>query len=326
VQRQLNSSSTFEAAYVGEHGVKLQVLGDLNQAAANPLTATCNATTAAGCTTLAQRRPIQSFYTIEETLPQGFLAYNGLQAKFEQRTSHGLYILDSFTWSRAEDNASGHLDTPAGDNSRVNVNNILGDRGVSAYNQPLNNVLSLVYDLPFGKGRMFGQNANFLMQEILGGWQLTAIDSASSGSPVNVYYSPNAAQTVSTILVQRPNRNYGVDPVLPKSKRVRNAANTQFTALNSAAYTVPDNTTPFGTAQRNSARFDPFYQLDLGLHKAFALYPERVAFDFRVEAFNVLNQTNYAYPSSNVSSGFGTVNASATFPARIFQFAGKIIF
>jgi hypothetical protein len=76
-------------------------------------------------------------------------------------------------------------------------------------------------------------------------------------------------------------------------------------------------------------RFDPYYNLDLGLHKAFALYPEGVTFDFRAEAFNILNQTNFAFPSSGYatsSSSFGVVAAASTSPARVLQFAGKIVF
>ncbi len=76
-------------------------------------------------------------------------------------------------------------------------------------------------------------------------------------------------------------------------------------------------------------RFDPFYQLDLGLHKNFPLRVEGSSFDFRAEAFNILNQTNYAFPQSGyspTSSSFGVVAAASTFPARILQFAGKIIF
>ncbi len=156
VQRQLGPSTSFEASYVGEHGVKLQVLADLNQSIASPVTATCNETGAPGtstCPSLAQRRPIQSFYTIEETLPAGFLSYNGLQTKLEHRAGHGLYLLNTFTWSRAIDNASGHLDTNGGDNSRINLANPRGERGPSGYNQPLNDILSVVYDLPYGKGR-----------------------------------------------------------------------------------------------------------------------------------------------------------------------------
>jgi hypothetical protein len=68
----------------------------------------------------------------------------------------------------------------------------------------------------------------------------------------------------------------------------------------------------------------------MGLHKVFALYPRRgVNFDFRVEAFNIMNKTNLAFPSSSYSpnsTSFGVVAAASTFPARVLQFAGKIIF
>ncbi len=326
VQRQIGNADSFEVSYVGEHGVKLQVLADLNQSAANAVTATCNSTVTSGCLSLAQRRPIQTFTTIEETLPQGFLSYNSLQTKFEHRAGHGLYLLNSFTWSRALDNAGGHLDANDGDNSRINLANALGERGPSGYNQPLNEVLSIVYDLPYGRGRMFGSSAPFVVQELLGGWQVTAINSASSGLPVNITYSPTSAQQVSTILNLRPNQLPG-NAVLPKSQRVRQPGNQTLVALNPAMFSLPDPNHPYGSAGRNSVRFDPFYQLDLGLHKNFPLYPEGTSFDFRVEAFNLLNQTNYAFPQSGFgSSTFGVVAAASTFPARVLQFAGKIIF
>jgi hypothetical protein len=335
VQRQLSSAMTFEASYVGQHGVKLQVLADLNQSAANAVTSTCNPTVSTGCLSLAARRPIQTFTTIEESLSQGFLSYNALQTKLEHRTSHGFYLLNSFTWSRAIDNASGHLDANSGDNSRINLANSLGERGPSGYNQPLNEVLSIVYDLPYGKGRKFGSSAPFMMQEVLGGWQITAINSASSGLPVNITYSANSFQQVSPLLAPRPNLTG--NPVLPKSKRIKINGNQNLATLQNpvfgltgnAVLSLPDVNHPYGNAGRNSVRFDPFYQLDLGLHKNFPLYPEGVSFDFRAEAFNVLNQTNYAFPQSGyspTSSSFGVVAAASTFPARILQFAGKIIF
>jgi hypothetical protein len=326
VQRQLGPSTTFEASYLGSHGVKLEVLADLNQSAANAETATCSFTVNSGCLTLAQRRPIPTFTTIEETLPIGVLRYNGLQTKLEHRTGHGLYLLNSFTWSRAIDNVAGHLDTPDGDNSRVNLANLRGEFGPSAYNQPLNDILSVVYDLPYGKGRMFGKDANTLLQETLGGWQLTAINSASSGLPVNITYSPNSFQQTSPLLAQRPNETSG-NPVLPKNQRVKVNGNQDLATLNPALFSLPTVNQPYGNAGRNSVRFDPFYQTDLGLHKSFPLRPEGTVFDFRFEAFNAFNQTNYAFPQSSFgSSTFGIVAAGSTFPARILQFAGKIIF
>jgi len=186
-----------------------------------------------------------------------------------------------------------------------------------------------VYDLPYGKGRMFGQAAPLVLQELLGGWQLTAINNNNSGQPINVTYSPNSAQSVSTILAARPNQIAGVPTVIAKNQRVRNAANTQFVALNINAFTLPTVNQPYGNAQRNTVRFDAYHDTDIGLHKTFDLYPEGVGLEFRAEAFNIFNQTNYALASSNVSSGpagFGVVNASETFPARVLQFAAKLQF
>jgi hypothetical protein len=176
---------------------------------------------------------------------------------------------------------------------------------------------------------MFGANAPLALQQALGGWQLTAINSASSGQPINVTYSPTSFQSVSTILSQRPNQ-ISKAAVLPKSQRTRVNGNQGLTTLNLAAFSLPDQNHPYGSAGRNSLRFDPYYNLDLGLHKVFALHPDGVKLDFRAEAFNVLNQTNFGSPSSSsyspTSTSFGVVTAATTGPARILQFAAKITF
>ena len=82
--------------------------------------------------------------------------YHALQVKVERRYSRGLYLLNSFTWSRARDNASGHLEVQNGDNSRVNYRDLEAEFGASGYDQPLNNTTSFVWELPFGKDRRFG--------------------------------------------------------------------------------------------------------------------------------------------------------------------------
>ena len=74
-----------------------------------------------------------------------------------------------------------------------------------------------------------------------------------------------------------------------------------------------------------------FQSWNLTAEKVFHVVPhhESQLLTFRAEAFNVLNQTNYAFPQSSyspTSSSFGVVAAASTFPARILQFAGKIIF
>ncbi len=315
VQREVAPGTTLSVSYVGEHGVKIWVLADLNQAAPCPAIG--------ACASLLARRPIQAFTGIEESVPYGFLSYNALQATLEHRYAKGLYLLNSFTYSRAIDNASGHLDTPNNDNSRVNLANLNDERGESAYDQPLNDTLTLIYDLPYGHGRQFGANAPRLAQGLLGGWQLSAINTATSGQPVNLIYNVSSTATVSTLLNYRP--NVSGNPVTAEGGRVKTAtAVTNF--LNPNTVSVPaDPSQTYGNAGRNSLRDYPFYQLDTGLHKGFRLWSESSLLDFRLEAFNVLNQVNYGPPDSNRSNGsFGTITQA--FPARQLQVAGKLIF
>ena len=318
LQREVAPGTTLTVSYVGEHGVHIWVLADLNQAAPCPSTGSCGS--------LLARRPIQGFTGIEESVPYGFLSYNALQATLEHRYANGLYALNSFTYSRAIDNASGHLDTPNNDNSRVNLANLNGERGESAYDQPLNDTLTLIYDLPYGKGRRFGAGAPRMVQGLLGGWQLSAINTATSGQPVNLIYNVSSTATVSSLLNYRP--NVIGNPVTKNGQRVKTATSvTNFLDPNAViAPTVPaDQSTPYGNAGRNSLRGYPFYQLDTGLHKGFGLWSESSQLDLRFEAFNVLNQVNYGAPDSNRSdSSFGSI--TSFFPPRQLQLAAKLIF
>lgn len=314
VQRELTKNTVLTVSYIGEHGVHIWVLADLNQAAPNAT---------GGTLSVQARRPITTFTTIEESIPAGFLSYNGLQTKLEHRFGGGLYLLNSFTWSHAIDNASGHLDTPNGDTSRVNLANLAGERGQSAYNQPLNETISVVWDLPIGKGRLLGGNMSRPLDAAFGGWQITAINTDTSGQPVNLTYSPSAAYTLSPLLNQRPSVSGNV--INPKSSWVK--TKTALTGyLSTTAVTVPtDANKPYGNAGRNSLRDMTFNQFDLGLHKSFRLWNDRSTFDLRGEAFNVLNKVNYQAPTSNRSSGsFGSITSA--FPPRQLQVAGKISF
>ena len=86
------------------------------------------------------------------------------------------------------------------------ANNLKADYAQSDYNLPVANITSLVYDLPFGHGRTFGQNFNPIMDEILGGWQVSAINTMQAGTPFNLEYGPNSAQLASTQIPS--NQNY----------------------------------------------------------------------------------------------------------------------
>jgi hypothetical protein len=125
-------------------------------------------------------------------------------------------------------------------------------------------------------------------------------------------------------LNQRPNQNGPA--VLPRSKRVKTSSS--ITLLNPASFSLPTPNQPYGNEGRNTVRMDPFYNLDMGLHKQFPIYRENVKFDFRAEVFNIVNHVNYEGPAAETfgSTSFGIGTSASTFPARVLQFAGKIIF
>jgi hypothetical protein len=307
VQRELPGNVLLDVAYVGNHDVGLTVLSDANQALPN---------LAGQNLTLQQRRPIQTFSGIEIAFDRGFGSYNGLQAKVEKRYTSGLYLLNSFTWSKALDNGPGHLENYDGDNSRINYYNNGLEKGLSSYNQPLNDTLSAIYDIPFGRGRLHNIDSKAL-DVIAGGWGLNLINTMTSGLPLNIGYSATGQASVSGLVSERPNLVPGVSPYLNASNPVN--------YLNAAAFSVPSYTQPFGNTPRNVVRMPAFYETDFGVHKNFSFTESRYL-QFRAEAFNLLNHTNFA-PAGGLnsnSSGFGVF--TSTFPARQVQLALKLIF
>lgn len=331
VQRTLPGNTLLDISYVGSVGRHLQVLADYNQATP------CLAASLSACASYQSRRPVPTFGDIEVSLPIGTSSYNALQAKVEKRLG-ALYLLNSFTWSRAFDLASGHLETSNGDNSRVNIANPRNDYGPSSYDQPIDNTTSVVWDLPYGHGQHWGGNSNGLMQAVLGGWQLTMINTMTSGLPLNITYSSSTTNSTTGMLYTtdlvtlRPQHLPGTPLKSPKSswsKPNKNAGLVNYLPLSSYAlpsYALYGNTSGYGNVSRNIIRGFAYYNTDFGLHKQFALGTERVKFDFRAEAFNAFNVTNWQAPDTNISDGSGFGSISNFFPARQLQLAGKIIF
>jgi len=335
VQRQLFGGWLLDVAYVGNVGRHIELLADYNQAAPC-LLATVTACNNAGLSYQA-RRPVPTFGDIEISLPEGSSSYNSLQTKVEKKMG-ALYLLNAFTYSRAFDLASGHLDTNNGDNSRVNFANPRNDYGPSSYDQPIDNTTSVVYDLPYGKGRHWGHDAHGLLQEALGGWQLTMINTMTSGMPFNLTYSSSSSNGTNGTLFTtdlatlRPQHIDGTPWRNPKSAftKASNKASLQ-NYLPFSSYTLPSfangNTSAYGNVSRNKFRGFLYFDTDLGLHKQFDITAERVKLDFRAEMFNALNVTNWQAPDGAVTDGSGSFGAiSSFFPQRQVQFAGKLIF
>ena len=311
IQRELAKDLVLDLAYVGNRANKLVILGDVNQARPQNPDETLS---------LNARRPYQAFGEMEISWGAGFSDYHSLQTKIEKKFTGGFYLLNSFTWSHAIDNASGHLEVFNGDNSRVNFNNLPGEKGSGSYNQPLNETASVVFDLPYGRGRRFGGHANPVVDAIAGGWRGSLINTMGSGLPVNLSYGPATRYVVSNYPTYRP--NVSGDPLAPAD--VRNIDN-YFNKDHVAIPVDPLHPNPFGNAGRNSVRSYALYQADLGLHKDFRLASEKRKLEYRAEFFNLLNKTNFQGPNATVSSSaFGTIRSA--FPARLIQMALRLSF
>ena len=110
--------------------------------------------------------------------------YNGLGLKVTRRMAAGLTYLFSYTWSKAIDDTSAIRGTNV-DIFPQNSYCISCDRGYSAFNTPHRLVTSVLYELPFGKGRAL-LNQGGIVNQIVGGWQVGAIVTIQSGRPLNM--------------------------------------------------------------------------------------------------------------------------------------------
>lgn len=314
VQRQLAADLVFDIAYVGNRSTGLMILGDLNWARPNR---------PGENTPLGQRRRIQGFDFIQMSYGGGFANYHGLQMKVEKRYSGGVYLLNSFTWSKAIDNAAGHLESFNGDNSRANLQNLPADKGLGSYNQPLNNTTTAVWEVPYGRGRKWGGSVNPFANAVFGGWRLTGINTMTSGQPINITYAAPAAFQVASSTTYRPNY-VGGDIYSTDRSPNRYFNNAAFSAPSVA--TPNDPSQPFGNLGRNVAHTEAIFNLDLGAHKDFALPWESTRIEFRAEFFNLFNTSNLGAAQGNVlANNFGTITGLSS-PARQIQFALKLVF
>jgi hypothetical protein len=345
VQRTLAKNTLLDIAYVGNHGVKLQ--GFLNANQKNP---------AAGFA-----RPYANWPSdITAALNEFYSNFNSLQVKYEQQFVGGLTLLNTFTWEHSLDNASASLEgnTP----SPQDGNNPRADYAQSDYNLPIANITSLVYELPFGRGRHFASSSSALVDTFIGGWQVSAINTMQAGTPFNITYGPNSAQAVSPQISAtyrganeyRPNKVPGQAVTQGRNNRAANTGYVNY--INFNAFVLPpikdaagNVLSPFGNASRNPGRTPAFYQTDLALNKKFATPIESLKVEFRTEFYNLFNHTNLYLPGT-ISGTQGTTTQTAgtggtialgsivggvpngggqitsTFEPRIIQFGLKVLY
>ena len=134
------------------------------------------------------------FSTIANITDQGAAHYNALQLKAETKSSrYGIYALIGYTYARAYDNGySDGLGSSIGATYYPLPNWSKLDWALSQINLNSNLTASVIYDLPFGKGKHFGSSWSTPVNTLIGNWQVTVIQKVTTGFPVFVVDSLNA--------------------------------------------------------------------------------------------------------------------------------------
>ena len=304
IQRALTSSLMWETAYVGTSGNRLLMTSNIN--AAPP-----------GSTAPAARQPFgPALGEVREFTNSAHSIYHGLQTKLEQRFSHGLYFLGSYTWSKSiDDQSNGTDDSAAGGQYPQNPNNWSLDRGPSSFDRTHRFVASGVWEIPFRSGRHADSSGTAIVRGILGGWQLSGVVTAETGTPFSVVMPCAAVNSEGNNC--RPNL-VGTAVLSADQRSVREW-------FNPAAFAIP-SVPAYGNAGRNILRAPGLANLDAALSKSFwwgAVETRRV--QFRSEFFNALNHTNLGVPVNSTSSpALGTITSAA--PARVIQLGLRLEF
>ena len=325
---QVSNTASLRVGYVGESGQHL-----INHNAANQLFAPCvikgvvqTSPTSAACTA-ADPAPFQALVqqagSVTETTSNAIMNYNGLQASFRQRAARGLQYTVNYTYSRAMTNSIGFFGAPminGANNYAENGYNNHAEYGPTGQDvrHAINGVL--VYELPVGRGRMFGGNMNRVLDEGIGGWKVALTGVAYTGFPVTINNASNNAYTLNKIqranhyrplrIAHRTVNNwFGTDPstVACGSPGIDNGV---------CAYGSPANGT-YGTAAVGSERAPGYQDYDASVSKAFSVYREQTL-EFRVDASNVLNETSLGNPTNTAeSSTFGRISTVRSGPREL---------
>jgi hypothetical protein len=235
-----------------------------------------------GAGNVAMRRPIAGYGTISRTESSGTQSYNALETRLERRFSHGMTFINSYTWQKVlgttvfgGDGASGYQDP----------RNMKANKGPESFDVRHRDTFSVVWELPVGNGRRFLGSASGVVDALLGGWQLSGIQTIQAGRPFTVVMSTDNSNT--GLGSDRPNRI--ADGNLPQSERTID----RYFDIN--AFEAPAAFT-FGNAGTGILYGPRYVNTDLSLNKNMKV-KESAQLQVRAEFFNLLNHPTFDLPN-----------------------------
>jgi hypothetical protein len=310
-QRQLPLALTLEVNYIGNHGLHLPYVAGENQVPLSAVSAVTQANTSLATQNSLQFPQFKAFSTTNNI---GGSNYNALQATLRRQFNTRLAILSNYTFAKSEDDASSiyNFSAPNGTaNSQYPVDNPSRIKDYTVSNIDAKHTLNIavIYTTP---GPWW-----------LRGFHISPVFVGHTGLPVNITQTNEIPGSS-----QRPNGN---PQLLKLAKPTLNGASLQyFDSATDAAFPLTASgpvyntingvrtqivTTGFGNVGRDSNRAPGEVDFDASVSKDFKIF-RRLTFQFRVDAFNVINHTNFTSPSGSLSvtaTGTTLANSVATF-------------
>ena len=286
--------------------------------------------------------PIPLYGGLTENKPTGKNQYDAFLAKLERRFSKGVSMIASFTYSKLfEDTAfvGGNQFTAQGA-----IEHKLGGE-----DRPFHFSIAPVVQLPFGRGRKFGNSMSKFLDAVAGGWMLSGNYNVQSGVPVvfgtnNFFFSgkdfslPKDQQSLArwfdtSQFIPFPSKNTSLATIqaYPAWVGIQNYPGYNWvppagdSAKNGVYQDFASFVRTFPT-RWNDVRASNVNEANLGLHKSIS-FTERMKFQIRFDVFNAFNHPRYAAPNTDpTSSSFGRVTTSQQNQARAVELGGKLYF
>jgi hypothetical protein len=293
IQKQFGGSRMLDVAYIGAYGMNLNAEKLPNQAVP-------------GAGAIATRTP---FPLLANNLilsgPFGYSDYNALQVRFEQRAWHGLTLAASYTFGKSLDDASNLLSNTGNSGVPQNSQNIQAEYARSNFDVRNRFTANGLYELPV-------HSSSRLTQMVAGGWGLSGTTILQGNMPLSPVEATDVSGTGA--FMDRPNQVANPNT---------NAPHTPQKWFTTSAF-VQQTSGTFGNTPRNTIYGPAYYDLDGAVIKHVAI-TESQNVELRIEAFNVLNHTNFFSPTRTFGSSTFGVISSAQDP-RVMQWGVKYTF
>jgi hypothetical protein len=239
--------------------------------------------------------------------------YNSLQVTYQHRWSHELTIHGTWTWSKLMDQGgTGSQTSTNGGNYYADNNYLIPYRSIDSLDRTQNATISMVWDVPVGRGRQFFGMMNRVADAVLGGWEFASMAIFQSGAPypmpagwdyvhsakIKPYWPSNGNLQWYAPCYWNTNAETGA---LTESQEATNFGCTQPDFIQVPSY----GANPWNSANLNDIR-EPWTILDdSNLSKNFAIR-ENLKLQFRLETFNTFNHPLFsggAYNGINQYAG-----------------------